>query len=133
MHKVRYLKTLKLKCRTHTYNLPFFFNCQFSFFFSILCLKCVFSLTSNCLPLPNYRGHLVTDKDRLSLVDRDGESLQDLQMYSTNHRSKESGLHSLGGKVMTMWTSNLGTQVPQSLPILALSELELNSKNCLQS
>ena len=102
MHKVRYLKTLKLKCCTHTYNLPFFFNCQFSFFFSILCLKCVFSLTSNCLPLPNYRGHLVTDKDRLSLVDRDGESLQDLQMYSTNHRSKESGLHSLGGKVMTM-------------------------------
>ena len=33
------------------------------------------------------------------MVDKDGDSLQDMQMYSPSHWSKESGLHSLGGTV----------------------------------
>jgi hypothetical protein len=32
------------------------------------------------------------------MVDKDGDSLQDMQMYSPTRWSKESGLHSLGGK-----------------------------------
>lgn len=33
------------------------------------------------------------------MVDKDGDSLQDMQMYSPSHWSKESGLHSLGGTI----------------------------------
>lgn len=33
------------------------------------------------------------------MVDKDGDSLQDMQMYSPSHWAKESGLHSLGGNV----------------------------------
>ena len=33
------------------------------------------------------------------MVDKDGDSLQDMQMYSPSHWSKESGLHSLGSTV----------------------------------
>ena len=43
------------------------------------------------------RKRLNSDKDRLSMVDKDGDSLQDMQMYSPTRWSKESGLHSLGG------------------------------------
>jgi hypothetical protein len=45
-----------------------------------------------------FRKRINRDKDRLSMVDKDGDSLQDMQMYSPTRWSKESGLHSLGGK-----------------------------------
>ena len=44
------------------------------------------------------RRRLSKEKDRLSMMDDDGDSLQEMQMYSPSQWSKQSGLHSLGGK-----------------------------------
>ena len=49
-----------------------------------------------------FRKRLNKDKDRLSMVDKDGDSLQDMQMYSPSQWTKESGLHSLGGEVLNI-------------------------------
>ena len=44
-----------------------------------------------------FRKQLKEEKDRLSLMDEDGDTLQDMQMHSPNHWSRMSGLRPLGG------------------------------------
>lgn len=62
-------------------------------------VKYIYFDATMLLSLSLYRKRISHDKDRLSMVDKDGESLQDMQLYSPPPWSKESGLHSLGGKM----------------------------------